>query len=286
MISEIKDMKTLPLRRSAWQKEEGAKYLVAIDVDGTLVTHDGAMSEAVKKAAQEVVDAGHHVVISTGRSLGATLPIVEMIGLTRGYAVSSNGAVTLSIDPSLEAGYRIIDKVSFDPSQAIKVLKAKLPQASLALEAPDGTVYATDNFEDWSFGVNTVKTTRTEMAAMKSAVRVVVCSPTDTPDDFKRAIYDSGLHGVNYAVGWSAWLDVAAHGVSKATALEQIRRKLRVDPRHTIAIGDGLNDKEMIHWAARGVAMGQALPEVAELATDVTGSVYEDGTVPILRELL
>ena len=286
MISDIKNMQTLPLRRSSWQKEEGVKYLIAIDVDGTLVTHDGAMSEAVKKAAQQVVDAGHHVVISTGRSLGATLPILELIGLTRGYAVSSNGAVTLSIDPALESGYRIIDKVSFDPSTAIKLLKEKLPQASLALEAPDGTVYATDNFEDWSFGVTTVKTTRTEMATMNSAVRVVVCSPNDTPADFKRAIYDSGLHGVNYAVGWSAWLDVAAHGVSKATALEQIRRKLRVDPRHTIAIGDGLNDKEMIHWAARGVAMGQALPEVAQLATDVTGSVYEDGTVPILRDLL
>ncbi|MGV3104064.1 HAD family hydrolase [Rothia sp. 32237D007AR] len=286
MISEIKDMQTLPLRRSDWQKEDGAKYLIAIDVDGTLVNHDGAMSEGVKKAAQEVVDAGHHVVISTGRSLGATLPIVGMIGLTRGYAVSSNGAVTLSIDPAVEAGYRIIDKVTFDPSPAITLLKAKLPQASLALEAPDGTVYATDNFEDWSFGVNTVKTTRTKMAAMNSAVRVVVCSPSDTPADFKRAIYDSGLHGVNYAVGWSAWLDVAAHGVTKATALEQIRRKLHVDPRHTIAIGDGLNDKEMIHWAARGVAMGQAAPEVAELATDVTGSVYEDGLVPILRDLL
>lgn len=286
MIEQMKDMKTLPLRRSSWQKEAGTKYLIAIDVDGTLVNHDGEMSEAVKKAAQEVVDAGHHVVISTGRSLGATLPIVEMIGLTRGYAVSSNGAVTLSIDPAVDQGYRIIDKVSFDPSAAITMLKDRLPQASLALEAPDGTVYATDNFEDWSFGVNTIKTTRTEMATMRSAVRVVVCSPTDTPEGFKRAIYDVGLHGVNYSVGWSAWLDIAAHGVSKATALEQIRRKLHVDPRHTIAIGDGLNDKEMIHWAARGVAMGQALPEVADLATDVTASVYEDGVVPILRDLL
>lgn len=286
MIEDIKNMKTLPLRRSSWQKEPGVKYLIAIDVDGTLVNHDGQMSEQVKKAAQEVVDAGHHVVVSTGRSLGATLPIVEMVGLTRGYAVSSNGAVTLIIDPAIDRGYRIIDRVTFDPSNAITMLKDRLPQASLALEAPDGTVYATDNFEDWSFGVSTIKTSRTEMARMRSAVRVVVCSPTDTPDDFKRAIYDVDLHGVNYSVGWSAWLDIAAHGVSKATALEQIRRKLRVDPRHTVAIGDGLNDKEMIHWAARGVAMGQALPEVAELATDVTLSVYEDGVVPILCDLL
>lgn len=282
----MKELEVNPPRRSNWQKEDGAKYLVALDVDGTLVNHDGAMSEAVKEAAQAVVAAGHHVVISTGRSMGATLPIVEMIGMTRGFAVSSNGGVTLEIDPATEGGHRIIDRVCFDPSNAIKMLKDRLPQASLALEAPDGTVYATDNFEDWSFGTSTVKTTRTEMAAMDAAVRVVVSSQSQTPADFKRAIYDVGLHGVNYAVGWSAWLDVAAHGVSKASALEQIRRRLGVDPRHTVAAGDGYNDKEMIHWAARGVAMGQAPAEIAALATDVTGSIYEDGVVPILQDLL
>ncbi|WP_237202932.1 HAD family hydrolase [Rothia endophytica] len=286
MIAAMKDLEVNPPRRSNWQKEDGVKYLVAIDIDGTLVNHDGAMSEAVKEAAQAVVAAGHHVVISTGRSMGATLPIVNMVGMTRGYAISSNGGVTLEIDPAAQDGHRILDRVCFDPSHAITMIKKRLPEASLALEAPDGTVYATENFEDWSFGANTVKRTRTEMAAMDSAVRVVVSSPTQTPDDFKRAIYDVGLHGVNYAVGWSAWLDIAAHGVSKASALEQIRRRLSVDPRHTVAVGDGYNDKEMIHWAARGVAMGQAPAEIAALATDVTGSVYEDGIVPILRELL
>ena len=90
----------------------------------------------------------------------------------------------------------------------------------------------------------------------------------------------------NYAVGWTAWLDLAAHGVSKASALEQIRRHLHIDPAHTVAMGDGHNDKEMIHWAARGVAMGEAPDEIIEVANDVTLSVYKDGVVPILQELL
>ena len=37
-----------------------------------------------------------------------------------------------------------------------------------------------------------------------------------------------GLHGVSYAVGWSAWLDLAPEGVSKASALEQVRRVRRL----------------------------------------------------------
>ena len=57
--------------------------------------HDGTLSTAVRDAVQEVADAGVHVVLSTGRSLVATMPVLEPLGLTHGYAVCSNGAVTL-----------------------------------------------------------------------------------------------------------------------------------------------------------------------------------------------
>ena len=44
-----------------------------------------------------------------------------------------------------------------------------------------------------------------------------------------------------------------------------------------LAIGDGRNDIEMLRWAGRGVAMGQAVEEVSAAADAVTGTVYEDG---------
>ena len=59
----------------------GDKMLIALDVDGTLVDHDGHMSVPVREAAQAVVAAGHHVMIATGRSLNATLPVIEHIGI-------------------------------------------------------------------------------------------------------------------------------------------------------------------------------------------------------------
>lgn len=156
----------------------------------------------------------------------------------------------------------------------------------MALEAPTGEIYATANFEDGSFGAKTIAVTKAELLEKESATRVVVFAEDVDPEAFKKSIYEAGLHGVNYAVGWTAWLDLAAHGVSKASALEQIRRHLHIDPAHTVAIGDGHNDKEMIHWAARGVAMGEAPDEIIEVASDVTLSVYKDGVVPILKELL
>jgi hydroxymethylpyrimidine pyrophosphatase-like HAD family hydrolase len=44
-----------------------------------------------------------------------------------------------------------------------------------------------------------------------------------------------------------------------------------------LAIGDGRNDIEMLRWAGRGVAMGQAVEEVREAADDVAATVYDDG---------
>ena len=96
----------------------------------------------------------------------------------------------------------------------------------------------------------------------------------------------SGCTSVNYAVGFTAWLDINPEGVSKGSALELVRRRLSVEPRHTIAVGDQRNDLEMLAWAARGVAMGNAPLEVQEVADEVAGDVEEDGLVAVLRSLV
>ena len=278
-------MKMQTPRSSSWTRKEGVRYLVALDVDGTLVDHDGHMSRGVKDTLRAVVGAGHHVVIATGRSKGATLPVIRQGHIHSGFAVCSNGGVTLRLDPQLEQRYEITDRVIFDPSNALRALSSKLPTAKFALEGVDGQFYSTERFQDSSFGIEAVGVDLQELSEMP-AVRLVVYSATDAPGDFAQAIEQAGLHGVAYSVGWSSWLDVAANGVSKASALEQIRKQLDVDPAHTVAMGDGRNDIEMLQWAARGVAMGQAPDEVEQVAREVTGSVYDDGAAAILRTLL
>jgi hydroxymethylpyrimidine pyrophosphatase-like HAD family hydrolase len=92
-----------------------------------------------------------------------------------------------------------------------------------------------------------------------------------------------GLHGTDYVIGWTAWMDLSPVGVSKASGLEIVAGALGLSSEHVLAIGDGRNDIEMLRWAGRGVAMGQAVPEVHEAADDTTASVYEDGAALELR---
>ncbi len=267
------------------QEENRTRHLIALDVDGTLVDHDGTMTEEVRDAAQAVIEAGHDVIIATGRSLGATLPVIRLLGITRGYAVCSNGGVTLRIDTALADGFEIVDRVTFDPRSALTALRERLPSAKYALEDDRGRFLSTESFQDASFGSEAESVDFEEMLEAR-AVRVVVFSTDSSAEEFGHAVESIGLHGVTYSVGWTAWLDIAASGVTKASALEVLRQRLGTAPSLTVAVGDGRNDIEMLQWASRGVAMGQAPEEVRSAASEVTGSVYDDGAAKVLRSLV
>lgn len=261
------------------------KKMVCLDVDGTLVDHDGHMSDAVKQAGRAVVAAGHTVVVATGRSLPATLPVVETLGIEHGYAVCSNGGVTVRIDTGLSDNYEVIDQQIFDPSSALEQLSERLPNAKFAVETSAGEFLSTERFEDMSFGLAAQGVSFKELKRSQ-AVRLVVNSFDSTAEEFQEAVESIGLQGVSYAVGWSAWLDIAAAGTTKASSLEALRKKVGAERKDTVSVGDGRNDIEMLAWAGRGVAMGQAVEEVVAAADETTGSVYDDGLVDVLTSVL
>ena len=260
-------------------------HLVALDIDGTTVNHEGELSPAVRDAVQAVADAGHHVTIATGRGILGTLPVLDRLGLTTGYAVCANGAVTLGLDPDLEHGYEILEAVTFDPAPALRVLREHFPSALIAVEEPGVGFKVTAPFPDGELD-GSPRIVPFEELMTTPVTRVTLRDPTSTSEDFLALAQDIGLHGVEYAVGWSAWLDINPEGVSKGAALEGIRRRLGVEPMHTVAVGDQRNDLEMLRWAARGVAMGNAPDEVKAVADEVTGDVDDDGLATVLGTLL
>jgi HAD superfamily hydrolase (TIGR01484 family) len=265
--------------------ESPRRRLIALDVDGTIITHGGHLDARVHAAITACVSNGHHVVIATGRSVVATMPVLARLGIAHGYAVCSNGAVTLRIDPRRPKGYKILEKVTFDPRPALTLLRDELPEALVAVEDlgrgfmvsspfPDGELMGDQRVVPW------------DVLIAKRATRVTLRMPDAEPEAFMAHIERIGLHEVSYAVGWTAWLDINPEGVSKGSALEQLRRRLQVEPCDTVAVGDQRNDIEMLQWAARGVAMGNAPEEVQAIADEVTGTVEEAGLATVLESVL
>ena len=264
---------------------ELAGVLVALDVDGTIVDHDEVLSARVRAAVQEVAAAGAHVVIATGRSLHGTLPVVQRLGLGGGYLVCSNGAVTVRLDSTLEEGYQVLALHTFDPSGAASLLHEQLPTGLFAVEVLGRGFKLTAPFPDGEL-TGEIEVVPFEELFAEPVMRVVVRSPEHSPAQFTRLVEEVGLHGVSYSVGWTAWLDLAPDGITKASALEDVRLRLDVPQEATLAVGDGRNDVEMLRWAARGVAMGNAPEEVKAAADAVTGHVEEDGLAEVLEALL
>ena len=260
-------------------------HLVALDVDGTLMSYDGVISDEVHAAVRQVRDAGLHVVLATGRGVHSAVPVARALGLTEGWVVCSNGAVTARLDPGVENGYEIVRVVTFDPGPALRTIAMELPDALFAVEDLGLGFRVSADFPDGELSGDLEVVSWEELTATP-ATRVVIRSPQSTPEEFHELVERVGLHEVEYAVGWSAWLDLTPGGVSKASALEEVRQHLGVQPHATVAIGDGGNDVQMLRWAARGVAMGHAPDAVRAAADEVTGTIDDDGALAVLRSLL
>ena len=107
--------------------------------------------------------------------------------------------------------------------------------------------------------------------------RVIIRDPEATVEDFVGLASRLGLHGTDYVVGWTAWLDLSAVGVSKASGLQHVADALGRHRRGR----PGDRRRPQRHRDAPvgrpGVAMGQSVQEVHDAADASTGDVYEDG---------
>ena len=263
-------------------------WLIAIDIDGTLVHDDGFLSPANVKEVQRVVELGHHVVVATGRAAANAIPVVKDVGIESGFVVCSNGAVTVEVDWNKPSGYHVREVIAFDPQPVLSQLIDKLPEAHFAVEDVDGTYRFHKPFPAYALGAKNVETPLDQLMHGEVS-RVVVLSPEQDVNDFLHIVNEIGLHSVSYAIGYTAWLDIAPQGVNKASALEQRRLALNIPSNRVITIGDGRNDINMFEWANAGgglsFAMGQGPEEVKAAASMVTSSVEDDGVAKVLAGL-
>ena len=86
-------------------------------------------------------------------------------------------------------------------------------------------------------------------------------------DEFTMIPYDTGL----------IRMDVYCKGFTKGTACEYLYQKLGIDYENTYAFGDGINDVEMLQLVKHGIAMGNAIPKLKSVASEITDSVDNDG---------
>ena len=254
--------------------------VAALDVDGTLVDETNALSPAVRDAVLALADAGVAIVVATGRAMPGTMEVVDRLGLQDGTAVTSNGAIVISYHP-----VEVLHSVTFDASEAVRRVLERIPDALVAVEEIGVGYRVNQPFPEGEVsGQITVE--HVDSLVAEPVTRVVIRAPEHDAREFAEVVEGLGLTETNYYIGFTSWLDLAPQGVSKASGLELVCARLDVAQADVLAVGDGFNDVEMLQWAGRGVAMGQAPEHVQAAADAVTGTVADDGLADELARYL
>jgi hydroxymethylpyrimidine pyrophosphatase-like HAD family hydrolase len=257
-----------------------ATHLIALDIDGTLIGRDDKVPSETVQALELVRASGHHVVLATGRSLVGLLAAARRLGLTEGWAVCSNGALTVRLDRGASSGYKVVEARAFGVGVVVRQANWLSPGVDIAVEEVGWGWRVNHEFGPGLLNGPQKLTPLEELLAGPASRVALHGNQVGDHADALRHL------GATVTPAGHDWLDVTAPGTSKATALEKIRCLLEVASEHTVAVGDGMNDIAMLGWAARGVAMGHAPDTVREAAGETTGTIADNGAVPILLSLV
>jgi HAD superfamily hydrolase (TIGR01484 family) len=258
--------------------------LIACDLDGTLVRHDGTVSARTVAAFAALEEAGVPFVFVTGRPPRLMGPIADAFRL-QSLAICSNGAY----DYDLRAR-AVIAEYAIDPATLLKVargMRQAIPGIGLAVEYAD-SLAADALYEPWDWDRD-ITVQRLEEADLwqRPAPKLVGRHPSLSADELlalaRPAVGD--LVTVFHSNGLRL-VEAVAPGVSKADGLARHAVRLGVSAARVIAFGDMPNDLSMFAWAGRSYAVGNAHPSVLAAADGVLGSVEEDGVAVFLEGLL
>ncbi|OLT39062.1 HAD family hydrolase [Saccharomonospora sp. CUA-673] len=264
--------------------------LIASDVDGTLLSTHTHLSARTVDVVDSAVGAGVPVVLVSGRPPRWIPQVAEQAGL-EGYAVCANGAVLYDIGAD-----RVVDVHGLlqpdELAMAADALESVLPGCHLAAERVGTRAHDTDvetfvietgYHNPWGDGGEGTRSARAEVVGLP-AVKLLVSHPNMTSAAMAQAarqVLDAHVD-ITFSTG-GGLIELAAHGVTKATGLSGVAARFGLGADDTIAFGDMPNDVEMIRWAGHGVAVANAHPTVLDIADEVTAPHHEDGVAQVLE---
>ena len=275
-------------RSAAYSGAVQAPQLVATDVDGTLLDPDDRVSPRAAAVIGRLVAAGVGFVLVTGRPPRWIPPVVAELPVAR-LAVCANGAALYDA-----ADDQVIWTRTLDPATLLELAEAVaevLPGSGLAVErvgrrADDSSVaqfVAEKAYVHAWPNPDHAPAERPELLG-QPAVKMLARAPGLSSDAMVAAL--APVVGDRADLTFShprGLIEMSPPGVTKATGLEEVARRLGVGAADAVAFGDMPNDLEMLRWAGHGVAMGNAHPALLDVADEITATNGDDGLAVILE---
>ncbi|MDN5915073.1 MAG: Cof-type HAD-IIB family hydrolase [Pseudonocardia sp.] len=259
------------MRPNGWRPR-----LVALDIDGTVV-HAASPPTLRVLAAIDLAARGAEVMLCTGRTVVGVATALDQLAMTRGTTLASNGAVELDT-----ATREVRTVIHFEVGDALSRLRERFPDARFACEHVGVGQRVSAPFPDGVLAGRVTEVGIDRLTAEPSP-KLTMYWPGRTPAETRLRAAGLDLPDATVTLDHEmSWVTVVAAGVSKASGLARVSRRLGIDAADVLAVGDGDNDREMLRWAGHGVAMGQAPDTVRADADEVTAPVSDDGLADTL----
>ncbi len=259
--------------------------LLATDLDGTLLNSRSRISKVNIEAIQKAKRRGIATIAATARSPRSTAEFAEIAGLGP-VAICANGAIGWDLVSKTEIWHSLIP--ADDAIGLIHQIRLVAPNVRFAREFglsftpeagffPDGSAYLNINE-----AVQSITEKQLELGATKILMRPMGIGQME----LARLISEYSTEKFSITFGSIDWVEVMVSGVTKASGLLRASAALGVEPSMVAAIGDHLNDIEMLREAQVGAAVKNAHPELIEVADIVVPSNDENGVAHFLERLI
>ncbi|UFU00547.1 Cof-type HAD-IIB family hydrolase [Radiobacillus kanasensis] len=269
---------------------ENGRHMIALDLDGTLLTDDKIISERTKKTVLKAKEEGHIVVISTGRPHRASIDYYRELGLDTPM-VNFNGAlIHHPNDPKWDAlhsplpirtALKIVDSCY---SLGVRNVLAEV-RDQIYIDQYDEALMEIfhANTEDSVIQIGSLKT-----ELMEDPTSILIHPREDHIGELRKHLDDEHASVIEHRKWGAPWnvIEIVRKGMNKAVGLQKIAHYFNIPVSNIIAFGDEDNDLEMIEYAGVGVAMDNGIDELKKIAKHVTASNEEDGIGIFLEEYL
>lgn len=267
--------------------------ILFVDIDDTLVTRKKEITPENSAAIAEALAAGHKVVISTGRPIAGTRPIINKLGLNREgcYAITFNGGLIWDCGKNAPIYKKTItlDEASHLFEEAYKDhFHVQTYDAENVLTPRDD--------EEVRFYCKRLYMNYKVMPDLPASipeppVKVLMISlkEHDRLEAFRRRIsrepWAKDTLNIFFSNEW--YCECVAKGISKGFAVRFMADYLGIPMENTVSAGDAENDLEMIRAAHIGCAMQNAVPELKAEADYITENDCDhSGVAEIIRKFI
>lgn len=272
---------------------------IVLDIDGTLLNTGKIISEKTKQALIAAQEKGIKVILASGRPTTGMLELAEQLEMTKyeGFLVSYNGArvtdcltkkVLFNQAMSIETGQAILEHLKkFDVIPMIDkedYLYVNDVYSGM-LDLPDG---AFNIIEYEARGGNFKLSEIDDLAAFATFPinKILIAAQPEYLQKIAPALHAPFDEIVTAAFSAPFYFEFTDKGIDKAKALNTVFPEMGIHSENIIAFDDGHNDRSIIEYAGIGVAMGNAVDALKEIADDVTLSCDEDGIAAGLEKYL